>query len=168
MSFTYFISRHSSGPRRRFNNNYRLEILNSHCPFCLPRSQEANELACNKQFKWFPLQSQPLRLWSNPASDFHRLTRGWGVRVWGDDRLHWRVKKMDYPVCHTIIHPHISHIHTVTLVILISPGITGVYLWNVRKHRCLLSRSLVRCFPTEFLPLSLSCTKHLRMVNWTN
>jgi hypothetical protein len=22
-----------------------------------------------------------------------------GVRVSGDDRLHWRVKKMDYPVC---------------------------------------------------------------------
>lgn len=95
-----------------------------------------------------------------------------GVRVWGDDRLHWRVKKMDYPVCHTIIHPHISHIHTVALVILISPGITGVYLWNVRKHRCLLSRSLVRCSLTDLLPYkrasSLCRTKHLRTENCTN
>jgi hypothetical protein len=75
-------------------------------------------------------------------------------------------------VCHTIIHPHISHIHTITLVVLISPGIMGVYLWNVRKHRCLLSRPLVRCLPTELLlhkiAPSIGRTEHLRTVNWTN
>jgi hypothetical protein len=75
-------------------------------------------------------------------------------------------------VRHTIIHPHISHTHTVTLVILISRGgIVGVYLWCVGKHRCLLSRSPVRCLPIEFLPATQdssfvwprakqSCTTH--------
>jgi hypothetical protein len=32
-----------------------------------------------------------------------------GVRVSGDDRLHWRMKKMDYPVCLSI---YLSHDHS--------------------------------------------------------
>lgn len=80
-----------------------------------------------------------------------------GVRVWGDDRLHWRVKKMDYPVCHTIIHPHIytpPHIHTVTVVILISPGITGCI--------CGMWENTVACCRDRWFDAPLPTCCHIR------
>jgi len=66
---------------------------------------------------------------------------------------------MDYPVClsHNHSPPPVPE-HTVNLVILISPRTIRVYLWQVGKHYGLLSRSLVRCPPTEIL-VSLGQTK---------
>ena len=94
-----------------------------------------------------------------------------GVRVSGDDRLHWRVKKMDYPVrpsvclyvCHMTIHPHIPSTHTVALAILINPRI----IWQVGKQCGLLSRSLVRCSAAELLSCKVIFRTVRRYFHWT-
>jgi hypothetical protein len=89
-------------------NTYHAENSKSHYPVCLSSRQEVNSLICNELFKWFPLQPHPLRCWSDPAGDFHRLTRGWGWQAaleGEEDGLSC------LSVCHTIIHPHLA-LHT--------------------------------------------------------